>query len=380
MHSHDVRALAIWPPYLPVTPNSRINNMWRNPFSCVAPVLASGGLDASLVLAPCASASFDQNMLINPLVTSTVSTFEDAYHRRLAYPTGLNSAITVSRRGRLLVLARDTGVSVWRILGKAKIPSQLEEDLIAAQAADVGGEGSNNGNAITEKEECGYERLLDMDLDTTTNISTCAISDDGNWLAVSDAYEVKLFELLDQNGTKQPRRVKTLMSVLVEALASCKISGSKEPEGASTLGFSPDSSRLVISTARSARLVVIDLTNRTPEDRPLPTLLRVFEHHALTSAVFGDRVVKKITKGEQDLGDSEGNESDSNERDMDGDIEMNEDGPHPTFTPDDAETRTTITHMAFSSDGQWFATTDSHCRTRIFNLDSVQVNMTKSLF
>lgn len=41
----------------------------------------------------------------------------------------------------------------------------------------------------------GWEKVLDMELNVHTNIIATAISDNGQWLVVSDLYETKLFAL-----------------------------------------------------------------------------------------------------------------------------------------------------------------------------------------
>ena len=41
-----------------------------------------------------------------------------------------------------------------------------------------------------------FERVLDMDLNVATHLVCVGVSDDGKWLACSDATEVKLFRLV----------------------------------------------------------------------------------------------------------------------------------------------------------------------------------------
>ena len=112
MHSHDVRALAIWPPHTPLPASHR-----RQFPLDVAPVLASGGLDMSVVVTPAALPASTVTHVVNPLATSADATFEDAYHRRLAYTSAPYhaSALHLARTARLLLCMRDAGVSLWRI-------------------------------------------------------------------------------------------------------------------------------------------------------------------------------------------------------------------------------------------------------------------------
>jgi U3 small nucleolar RNA-associated protein 4 len=116
LHSHDVRALAIWPPYAPIPAAHLLNSgVYRFPAD-IAPILASGGLDMSVTLTPAALPRATSHRLVNPLGTSTSGTFEDAYHRRVAYPTGAagTSALSLARGARMIACAADARVSVWR--------------------------------------------------------------------------------------------------------------------------------------------------------------------------------------------------------------------------------------------------------------------------
>jgi U3 small nucleolar RNA-associated protein 4 len=131
----------------------------------------------SIVLTPAAiSTSTAVTKVINPLGTSTVSTFDDSYHRKLAYATGFAGVgkIRLARQARLILAAQDDSVSVWRVLERNKAAEEEEEQ------EEVGG---------------GWEKVLEMDLNVHTNIVACDISDDGRWIAIADWYETKLFRL-----------------------------------------------------------------------------------------------------------------------------------------------------------------------------------------
>lgn len=176
LHSHDVRALATWPPYTPL-PSS-----YRRQFPIdIAPILASGGLDMSVVVTPAALPSSTIVKVINPLSTSVEATFGDSYHRRLAYTSGPSStsAIRVARKARLVSCIRDSGLSVWKVL---KTRTSLKDE--------------NLENGFHEDvDNADWEHVLEMDLNVHTNLIASEISDDGRWLVVSDFYETKLFLL-----------------------------------------------------------------------------------------------------------------------------------------------------------------------------------------
>jgi len=172
-HSHDVRALATWPPYTTLPPSHK-----RHFPMDIAPILASGGLDMSVVLTPAALPSATVVKVVNPLATGIDSTFEDSYHRRLAYTSGpsCTSAIQIARQARLIACMRDSSLSLWRIPTKR----------VQSSDGDIDDDSSN---------VVGWEKVLEMDLKVHTNLVACAISDDGRWLVVSDLYETKLFSL-----------------------------------------------------------------------------------------------------------------------------------------------------------------------------------------
>jgi U3 small nucleolar RNA-associated protein 4 len=172
MHSHDVRGLSMWPPYTPL-PLSHRRSFPTN----VAPLLVSGGLDMSIIVTPAASPQNTTARIANPLATSVTTTFEDAYHRRIAYSSGAYGTVGLhlARRARLILSTSDTSLEVWRLAEKSSLDGDPELALPA--------------------EGVGWNKMLEMDLRVHTNLVASAISDDGRWLAVSDAYETKLFLL-----------------------------------------------------------------------------------------------------------------------------------------------------------------------------------------
>ncbi|KAF9073758.1 WD40-repeat-containing domain protein [Rhodocollybia butyracea] len=197
MHSHDVRSLAIWPPYTPLPSSHK-----RQFPSEIAPIIASGGLDMSVVVTPAAlPASTMSAKVINPLATSVHATFEDSYHRRLAYSSGPSStsAISIARQARLVSCMQDSRVSIWRILKKPLSPSLTEDETP---------EEPDNTSAQ-------WEKCVEMELDVHTNLVASAISDDGKWIVVSDLYETKLFRLVsDAEGRLKPRRIRSISEIL----------------------------------------------------------------------------------------------------------------------------------------------------------------------
>ncbi|KIY69643.1 WD40 repeat-like protein [Cylindrobasidium torrendii FP15055 ss-10] len=306
-HSHDIRALSVWPPHSPLPPSHK-----RPIPPDVAPVLISGGLDMSLVVTPAAVPSSTVVKVTNPLVTSTESTFEDSYQRRVSYPPGPSntSAIHVSRASRLVSCLHDTSVSVWKV-----------NDLRPEDAPPLP-EG---------EEESGWEKLLDMDLSVHTNLIASAISEDGKWLAVSDYYEAKLFSLsISANGDLTPKRVKTLPSLIQEAL------GPAASSGCLAFAFTPDSSKLLVSTTSIASILIIDLAH--------PEGIRVLRRFEIPYTTVAGRAKKPLPKN--------------------ADIDIDMAGSSTSVSR--------VHRIAISSDGQWAATSDYGAQTHIFNLDALQ--------
>ncbi|ORX40916.1 quinon protein alcohol dehydrogenase-like superfamily [Kockovaella imperatae] len=202
IHSHDVRALAMFPPYTP----------YVSPPFC--PILASGGWDMSLALTPAGETGR------NPLgkakgMSRTI--FEESFARKLSYMGGGRGTgrISLARAPRLLLARKDRSVGVWKIL----------------------------------EDELGWEKLFEMDFRLRTSLIASAISPDGRWVAVSDLYETKLFSL-DAKPQRMPLH-------LVDSPELSHLSLETTGTGSSALLFTPDSQRLVLGL--SSQVVVVDI-------------------------------------------------------------------------------------------------------------------------
>ncbi|KAF9270464.1 WD40 repeat-like protein [Marasmius fiardii PR-910] len=320
MHSHDVRAIAIWPPHTSLPPSHK-----RHFSTDIAPVLASGGLDMSVVVKPVALPSSTMlGKVTNPLATSVDVVFEDSYHRRLPYPPGPSSNCTVhvARRARLVSCMRDSSLSIWKILRTGSIEEEIDPD------------------------SHDWEKCLEMEFDVNTNLVTSAISEDGRWLVVSDFYEAKLFALnLESDGSIKPRRIKEFFSMIQPHLPSEPAS-----RGGLAFAFTPDCMKLVMTTAMTSCVLVIDLHGADGR----PSVIRRFDHHR-KSTESSRRVMKDLKPKDVEMADANDGEQSEREDEEEGtDIHAN------------------ILRIAVSGDGQWLATSDDKCRTNVFNLDSLQ--------
>ncbi|KIY51389.1 WD40 repeat-like protein [Fistulina hepatica ATCC 64428] len=321
LHSHDVRALATWPPYTCLPPS-----LSRQFSTDLAPVLASGGLDMSVTLTPAAlPSSTTFGKVLNPLATGVDATFENAYYRRIAYHAA--PALSVAPQARLVACTREASVSVWKI-------SHREDAGDALDAAAVAG--------FAGEEDCkSWKKVLEMDLNVHTNLVASALSPDGRWLVVSDMYDTKLFAL--EGPEFRPRRVRDFTSILAPHLASPTAGGLSSSTGALAFAFTPDGSKLVMATAITAQILVIDLQQRR--------VLRRFDHHRAS------HVARKPIRVLDENDDDDGSVSNVSSADID-------------FTG--VSQPPCILRLAVSPDGQWLASSDDRSRTHIFSLDSLQ--------
>ncbi|KAB5592618.1 U3 small nucleolar RNA-associated protein [Ceratobasidium theobromae] len=233
IHSHDVRALAIYPPYA--------GTATHDDSEIYAPLLFSAGLDMSVAVMPTVPAHAEAEETLS----SGPSTFEDGLPKRIGYPISSGNAVLASQ-ARMVLSFSARAVGIWTLPDQ---PARPDDDL------DDGPSGDG-----------GWSKALEMELRFRTNITAGAISPDGRWLAIADVWEVKLFWVDNTKGTLRPRRSRTITQVLSTALSS--------PTGASALTFTPDSRRLVVATWGSARIVLLDLDERARED-----VVRVFDVH-----------------------------------------------------------------------------------------------------
>lgn len=139
----------------------------------------------------------------------------------------------------------------------------------------------------------------------------------------------------------KPRRVRSLTAVLEAHIPTSSSKGSCST-GGSYFVFTPDSSKVVLASALTSFILVIDLSTEEP------TVLRRFDQHRKLISLSGGRLVRGSGRSQvQDAGDD------------DGELLQSDSPP-------------SVVRMAVSPDGQWLATSDELCRTFVFNLDSIQ--------
>ena len=123
LHSHDVRAMIMSPPYLLPLPSPSPATATPAP---QVPILTSGGLDLGLVIVSASSSSkpsFRNVPLKNP-VSDTVSTeFETTIHRRCAFVPQRSRPFSIASEARLLVCRRERSIGIWQLEDPVKSSS-----------------------------------------------------------------------------------------------------------------------------------------------------------------------------------------------------------------------------------------------------------------
>ena len=137
----------------------------------------------SIVLTPCSPPTALGLTLYNPIGPGLANSFEDTHYRKISYgqlTAGGSRIVQLAHRARYLLCRRETGISVWHI--RPRVTPETEESELSPGALPSG----------------SWDKLLEMGLKVESTLVSSAISDDGTWLAVSDAYETKLFRLVNE--------------------------------------------------------------------------------------------------------------------------------------------------------------------------------------
>lgn len=371
LHAHDIRALALDPPYSPLDAAKAFASGVERILPSRLPVLLSGGVDFNIVLTPAAppsaivkaqksaaiaqipstpSAKASKPKLnkveteaaaINPISSNPLTTFADTTQRRVPFvPTASRSSLlgggsvaALCPGKNWIVLRREQSIAIWD-LGST-------EELVSAARTNEAGE---------QPQQPTWTKLLEMELKADSNLVCVAISDNGKWLAVSDLYETKLFEIKERSRPGsvelEPKKVKSFGRMF----------GGQErvAPSASALRFSPDSTRLVVCSLTGAYVHVLELPSESNEGTC--KLLRSFGQHrrAATTAVGEQRQIAGRVKVN---GEANGVEESKQER-----VERT--------------TSTLIQHAEISHDGAWLSTISSDLQHHIFSLDSLSYGRT----
>ncbi|PKI83848.1 U3 small nucleolar RNA-associated protein [Malassezia vespertilionis] len=316
LHAHDIRALAMDPPY----------NIWRAhqavPPPARLPVLVSAGIDFHIVLTPASppqpykigrGAGKQTRAAHNPISSSASTSFADTTQRRIPYvPQSMRTAHSVAAicpQRCWIALRRDQSVAIWALEGSA--------DLKGA-----------------------WRKVCELSFRMRSNLGAMAASHDGKFLAVSDMYETKLFALDGDASNVSPRRISSLGPA---------IHGKAAPApGASVLTFTPDSTRLVLCTLRGAFVYIVQLSHGASEAQ----LLKTFSQHRQRYAAEEGRDGRALA----------------------GDARVRSAKQHTPLAVESSGTRDVYAAIVLgvvSPDGQYLLTVDSGRRMHVFNLDTL---------
>lgn len=374
LHAHDIRALAIDPPFNPKSLLSSSDGYINR-----LPILVSAGVDFHLTLTPAASPSraniidtihpkqqqkqsgskeqeeaqkanripkqsrFDH---INPVSSTPITTFADTIHRRLPFvPTtgkgsalGGGSVIRICTLKRWVILRREKSVAIWKLPLQA---SEEDED---------------------DSKKVEWKIVLEMQIRVQSNLVCAEISQDGRFLFVSDLYESKLFELHEDGKDIIPKRVKSFST---KTFAS---QGVQQGPASSAATFTPDNARLVLASYPGAFVHVVDLPRST--DSSKCTLLKSFAEHR--QAAFGRSVAGKAVRMAN--GNGQVNGGHLSEADSDLSDEESEEISAEDKNQSASEPRTTfarIDTIEVSSDGQYLVSIDAAKRIHSYSLDTL---------
>ncbi|KAF8343078.1 quinon protein alcohol dehydrogenase-like superfamily [Cantharellus anzutake] len=340
VHSHDVCALATWPP-LQLYRTKLAYLQQQGSKVAEAPVILSGGVDASIYMIRCSPPVTSQTTFVDPRTQNEAFSFQKALpckmnDEHIVSPGG--RVVQIARQARYIVCRSDTRVTVWGF-------NKLNTFFTLGDSVDVGDEDS--------------VKLLEMDLKISSTLASCAVSDDGTWLGAADSFETKLFKLKGLTGVRlKAVRVKRLSETLLPHIFPS--SSPSSPMSASSICFSPDSRRLVLAIA--SLIIVLDLTNIEASDSP--HILCSFPHHRYKSgagfSIDQGRVIKSLPGDASSDGD-DGEDTEDAETSKDHGIEGKM-LPASHWPP--------ISRLVVSPDGQWLASADLGGRIHVFHLTS----------
>lgn len=149
----------------------------------------------STAIAPPSSRT-SHNPVFNPFMKGQAHGLEDAFVRRTGYAQ-LGAAggriVQLAKGARYVLCRKDSSISVWALPDKqASSSSSLSLSTGTLDQPKDETRGSRTGME--------WRKLLEMELKVDTTIVSSALSEDGRWIAVSDAYETKLFRLIPAVG------------------------------------------------------------------------------------------------------------------------------------------------------------------------------------
>ncbi|KAI8987964.1 WD40-repeat-containing domain protein [Mycotypha africana] len=265
-HWHDIRALAL-------DERPHINS------------IVSGGVDVELV--SCPAIEFPK------LIQNRLPPFSQKY------------IVSLSKAHKIVMGTFFNSISLWRLGAAANVDTASKNPALPEMIKP-------------------HQLALELKLKPDCNITSSALSQDANWLAVSDVESVRLFRV---SQSADPALLEVKKQRIFETSLNTYLATHNAAPGAHHVIFTPGSDKLIIVTVE-CRLLIVDISKA--EDG-IFEIVREFGHHR-------------------------GLDSDGN--------------PY-----EDDNTVATVVSVDVSSDGQWLATGDDDNRIHIFNLDNLKHHM-----
>jgi U3 small nucleolar RNA-associated protein 4 len=210
-----------------------------------------------------------------------------------------------------------------------------------------------------------------------------AISEDGNYIAISDLYETKLFTLKSSETEVKAIRIKSFLNTLSTSKHISHLDIASKGLGSSTLAFTPDSRRLVMGHVQSGNIIVVSLPSPDSDEGEGVEVIKSFQMGG--NVVHGRVIVggkKRRRNGRKNGIDPESVTEVEVVDDMEVDEKEGEDDEEADEEKEDVkeevaqkeEEQSWISCLGASGDGQWLVSGDTAGRVTIFNLDTLQVS------
>ncbi|KDE02845.1 hypothetical protein, variant [Microbotryum lychnidis-dioicae p1A1 Lamole] len=360
LHSHDVRAMVISPPYTLALPSPPPTS----PRFAQVPILTSGGLDLSLItvcVSPVPVRAFKSaRSLTNPISDHRSIEYETTVHRRAAYVPQRSKPFTVAGQGeaRWLICQRDRGVAIWK-LDDPKLQRGSTQGRSGWKARQDHLDGVQEELDDDEEGMTGWAKAAELELKLHTNLIASTISPDGRWLAVSDLYETKLFRLELRNGDLSPRRQKLFSTALSDALPTSLGTGSAQ------LAFTANSGRLVLASSFGSSIAIVEL----PMDREKSFYVsKVFGQH---NEHRGGREIRAMPNGVNGINGASHSDSGS-----DSDSDSADGAEERSSRANSSDRPAMVVCLSISQDGKWLASADLERKVCVFDLENLKHHTT----
>lgn len=419
LHSHDIRSIAMDPPLNLFEQSRNKTNLpaskSKSKESKLLPILVSGGTDFSLILTPASPPNKinlmasnrnkkDHNKVPNSIsyfnsVSDSQSTlFSKSIQRKCSFvpPTiGRNGSstggkvVSIAKKVGWILVKRENKIGIWDLGSNSSrnVESVYEKMARKEEEDDEDQEDQDEASGS----ENHWRKIIEIEVKTHTNLDSCEISDDGNWLIISDLYESKLFRLikLPRNPNSEedseefdlkPSKVSTFGKIFT---SSASTTTSSSAPAATCFKFDKDSQKLILSTRWDSKIFVIGLPRSNEKmEKDSFRILKIWDSHV---SRFGSETLQEgkengdgraIASNGKVNGHPNGNGHLASE-DEDDDASSNQvngfsSSSRTNFNSSPSGTNPLISLMALSKDCKYLFTSDMSKRSYLFNLESLE--------